>query len=74
MLKNSKDFKRKIFSDICKVKFMTLKIAAVLAAVNVIAFSGTNVLKESAKASDTNMETKVSENVTFIPSECVQAN
>ena len=31
MLKNSKDFKRKIFSNICKVKFMTLKIVAVLA-------------------------------------------
>ena len=42
MLKNSKDFKRKVFSDITKAKVMTLKIVAAYAIINSIALIGGN--------------------------------
>ena len=69
MLKNLKNFKRNVFSDISKAKHITLKIAVFYAIINSIMFIGHKNLLISAEASPMNISSNYNteENVIFIP-------
>ena len=76
MLRNSKDFKRKVFSDITKAKVMTLKIVAAYAIINSIALIGGNDALISVQASTTNISSSYDTegDATFVPAHQVASN
>lgn len=69
MLKNSKDFKKKVFSDISKAKVMTVKIIAMCAIINSLTLIGGNNTLMSVQASTTNISSDydIEGDATFVP-------
>lgn len=77
MLKNSKDFKRKVFSNISKAKVTIVKIGAICMLINSITLTGIGNSLISVKASTTNTSTIDNDtegDALFIPANKVASN